>query len=47
LQTKEHYKRCLRMGRFNISATFLIMVTFNNLFLVANSAVNFVRRRSE
>ena len=38
---KEHYEHCAALGRSNVTVTYMVLVYFNNLFLVANCAINF------
>lgn len=40
--TKNHYDFCLLQERSHFPATFLILISFNNLFLVLNSSINFI-----
>ena len=40
--TKDHYIFCQKFGELPYPVTFLILITFNNLFLVFNSSINFI-----
>ena len=40
--TKEHYEFCRKQNGLPYPATFLILISFNNLFLVFNSSINFI-----
>ena len=39
---KDHYVFCSQQNRLPFPATFVILIAFNNLFLVFNSSINFV-----
>ena len=39
---KDHYVFCSGQNRLPFPATFVILISFNNLFLVFNSSINFV-----
>ena len=40
--TKEHFIFCAQMDSLPYPVTFLILISFNNLFLVFNSSINFI-----
>ena len=40
--TKDHYNFCNGQGRLNYPATFMVLISLNNLFLVVNSSINFI-----
>ena len=40
--TKEHFEFCQQMDSLPYPTTFLILIDFNNLFLVFNSSINFI-----
>ena len=40
--TKEHFLFCQQMNSLPYPVTFLILISFNNLFLVFNSSINFI-----
>ena len=42
VQTKDHYNYCSNLGRHNLPTVFFMLISFNNLFLVINSSINFI-----
>ncbi len=41
-QTREHFERCYKLGRFHIPVVFYVLVSIHHVFLVLNSSINFI-----